>query len=145
MFRTRRPRFSKSDQITFQHFMLYYRVTSDNVNNLFPHWNFLLFLSLKTIQNSNGQMRQLYAYVANQSTRRLVENGMSTGLTNTHTARGFSVLYHVFPRKQSILCSALRHKSYLTLPYVTSLRDSFCLGTFAHGFFGLPPRSLASS
>ena len=33
----------------------------------------------------------------------------------------------------SILCSLLRHKSYLTLPYVTSLRDSFCLGTFAHG------------
>ena len=32
-----------------------------------------------------------------------------------------------------ILCSLLRHKSYLTLLYVTSLRDSFCLGTFAHG------------
>ena len=43
-----------------------------------------------------------------------------------------------------IVCSALRHKSYLTLPYVTSLRDSFCLGTFAHGFIMLPPRSLAS-
>ena len=33
---------------------------------------------------------------------------------------------HVFARKQCILCSALRHKSYLTLPYVTLLRDSFC-------------------
>ena len=41
-------------------------------------------------------MRQLYGYDANESTRRLrVEDGMSTGLTNTHTARGFSVLYHV--------------------------------------------------
>ena len=38
-------------------------------------------------------MRQLYAYNANdanESTRRLVEDGISTGLTNTHTARGFS-------------------------------------------------------
>ena len=79
-------------------------------------------------------MRQLYAYVAIESTRRLVEDGMSTGLTNTHRARGFSVLYHMFARKQYILCSALPHKSYLTLPYVTSLRDSFCLGNFAHSF-----------
>ena len=28
-----------------------------------------------------------------------------------------SVLYHVFVSKQYILCSALRHKGYLTLPY----------------------------
>ena len=90
-------------------------------------------------------MRQLYVHVANESTRRLVEHGMSKGLTNTHTARGFSALYHVFPRKQCILYSALRHKSYLTLPYVTSLRDSICLGTFARGFIRLLPRSLASS
>ena len=40
-------------------------------------------------------MRQPYAYVANESTRRLVEDGMRTGLTNTHTARGFSVLHYV--------------------------------------------------
>ena len=58
-------------------------------------------------------MRQLYAYGANESTRRLVEDGMSTGLTNTETARGFSVRYHVFARKQCILGSALRSKSYL--------------------------------
>ena len=38
---------------------------------------------------------------------------------------------HVFTQKQYILCSALRHKSYLALPYVTLLRDTFCLGTFA--------------
>ena len=94
-----------------------------------------------------GQMRQLYAYDANEgneSTRRLVEDGKNTRLTNTHTARGVSVLYHVFARKQCIL-SALRHKSYLTLPYVTSIQDPFCLGTFAHGFIRLPPCSLASS
>ena len=48
---------------------------------------------------------------------------------------------HVFVRKQCILCYALRPKSYLTLPYVTSLRDSFCLGSFAHGFIMLPPQS----
>ena len=51
---------------------------------------------------------------ATESTRRI-----STGLTK-HTARGFSVLYHVFTRKQCILCSALRHKSYLTLPWKLS-------------------------
>ena len=72
-------------------------------------------------------MRQLYAYDANESTRRLPEDRMSMGLINTHMAWGFSVLYHVFARKQCILCSALRHKSYLTLSlYVTSIRE---LGT----------------
>ena len=70
-------------------------------------------------------MRQPYAYVANESTRRLVEDGMRTGLTNTHTARGFSVLHYVIKA------------TYLTLPYVTSLRGSFCLGTFARGFIRL--------
>ena len=29
-------------------------------------------------------MRQLYAYVANEPTRRLAEDGMSMGLTNKH-------------------------------------------------------------
>ena len=38
-----------------------------------------------------------------------------------------SVLYRVFVSKQCILCSALRHKGYLTLPYVSSIRDSFSL------------------
>ena len=61
-------------------------------------------------------MRQLYTYVADESTLRLVEDGMSTGLTNKKKAREYSVLYHVFARKQCYLCSALRHKSYLTLP-----------------------------
>ena len=78
------------------------------------------------------------------STRRLVEEGMSTGLTNTHTARGFSDLYHVFARKQCILCPALRH-GCLTLLYVTSIRDFSASGTIAHGSIRLPPRSLASS
>ena len=38
-------------------------------------------------------MRQLYAYNANdanESTRRLIKDGISTELTNTHTDRGFS-------------------------------------------------------
>ena len=100
-------------------------------------------ITIKKFQRAN--VTAIYAYVANESTLQLVEDGMSTGLTNTHTARGFSVLYHVFAWKQCILCSALHHKSSLTLPYVTSLRDSFCLGTFVHGFIRLPPCSLASS
>ena len=61
------------------------------------------------------QQPRVDAYDANESTRRMIEDGMSTGLTNTHTARGFCVQYHVFARKQCIVCSALRHKSYLTL------------------------------
>ena len=44
-----------------------------------------------------------------------------------------------------ILFSALRHKNYVTLPFVTSLRDSFCLTTFAHVFIMTPSRSPASS
>ena len=37
----------------------------------FGRWNLLLFLGLKTIKNSSGQMRQLYAYVATESTLHL--------------------------------------------------------------------------
>ena len=57
-------------------------------------------------------MRQLYAwyaYVANESTQRLVEEGISTGLENTHTALRFSALYHFFAQKQCILRSALHY------------------------------------
>ena len=66
-------------------------------------------------------MRQLYVYVANESTRRLDTDGMSTGLTNTHTAREFSLLYYVFAQKHCILCKccALRHKSYLSLQVIS--------------------------
>ena len=74
------------------------------------------FCLAQAIKNSSGQMRQLYAHDANESIRRLVEDGMSPAFTNTRTARGFSIVYHVFSWKQYILCSALRHKSYLTLP-----------------------------
>ena len=34
----------------------------------FACWNFLLFSIPKTIKNSSGQLRQLYAYVADEST-----------------------------------------------------------------------------
>ena len=44
-------------------------------------------------------MRQLHAYVAHESTRRLVEDGMSTGLRLKHTYSlknvAFSVLHYV--------------------------------------------------
>ena len=76
----------------------------------------IIFAQRQAIKNSSGQMRQLYAHDANESTRRLVEDGISPAFTNTRTARGFSIVYHLFARKQCILCSALRHKSYLTLP-----------------------------
>ena len=54
-------------------------------------------------------MQQLYVYVANESTRRLVTDGMSKGLTNTHTAREFSLLYYVFARKHGIFCKSVVH------------------------------------
>ena len=42
---------------------------------------------------------------------------------------------HVLTQKQCILCSVLHHKSYLTLPYLTSLRDSLRLGTFTRLYY----------
>ena len=36
-----------------------------------------------------------------------------------HGMHSCIILMHVFARKQCILCSALRHESYLTIPYVT--------------------------
>ena len=80
---------------------------------------------MKKVQRANAQP---YAYVANKYSWWLVEwtRRMNTGLTSTHTTRGFSVLYyHVFPRKQCILCSALRRKCCLTLLYVTLIRIFF--------------------
>ena len=84
-------------------------------------------------------MRQLYTYVADESARRLVEDGMSTGLTKKKKVREYSVLCHVFARKQCILCSGLRHKSYLTLTKTALcyMASSFILlGIFAHALLG---------
>ena len=71
---------------------------------------------------------------------------MNTGITSTHTARGFSILYRVLARKQSILCSALRHKGlpYITLCYIDS-RFFSAPRKIMHGSIRLPPHSLASS
>ena len=56
-----------------------------------------------------------------------------------------SLFYHVFPRKQCILCSALRCKCCLTLLYVTSIRVFFCpWNSISHGPIRLAPLSLAS-
>ena len=53
------------------------------------------------------------AYDANEyPARRLVEDGMSTGLTNNHTARGFSDL--------SITCS-LENNAFSVLHYVLNV------------------------
>ena len=82
------------------------------------------------------------------STRRLADDRMSRGLTNTNLARGFSDLHHVFARKQCILCATLHHKCCLTLLcYIDSRLFSIfsASGTVAHGSIRLSPRSLASS
>ena len=63
-------------------------------------------------------MRQVYAYDANdvnESTRRLVENVMNTGLTNTHTARGS--LFCVMCSLQNNAFSVLHYVINFTLHY----------------------------
>ena len=91
-------------------------------------------------QQANAQP---YPYDANESTQRLVEDRMNTELSSTPKARGFSVLYHVFDRKQCILCSGLCHKSYLTLLLIRfEIFSPF--RTFAHGSIRLPHSSLTS-
>ena len=67
---------------------------------------------------------------------------MNTGLTSTHTARRFSVLYHVFAQKQCFLSSSLSILCCLTLHYYTLLLHRFEIfsapGTIAHGSIRLP-------
>ena len=63
-------------------------------------------------------MRQLYAYVANEPTRRLAEDGMSFVLTNKHTARGFSVVSRVRSKTMHSLFCIM--SPYTTLCYIAS-------------------------
>ena len=58
-------------------------------------------------------MRQPYAYDANESTRQLVEDGMSTKLTNTHTVCGFSVVSRV--RSKTMHSRLLRFEIFSAL------------------------------
>ena len=68
---------------------------------------------------------------------RFTAQPLSALLTNTHTARGFFVLYHVFiTLKQCILCSVLRHKSYLTLPCVNRFKIFSALELSCKALFG---------
>ena len=68
-----------------------------------------MYFVLKIQQANLGDSYIRVPYVAIESTRRLVEHGTP----NTHTARVFSVLSHMFARKQCIPCSALLHKGHL--------------------------------
>ena len=81
---------------------------------------FCLATCNKKLQRANERP---YAYAANA---RRDEHGTHKHAHSMHTVRGIFVLYHVFARKQCILCSALRHECCLTLLYVTSIRDIFC-------------------
>ena len=67
------------------------------------------------------------------------------GTYSTHMARGFSILYYVFSRKQFILCSALRTSVALHYSMLHRFEIFSTPGTIAHGSIRLPPRSLASS
>ena len=54
-----------------------------------------------------------------------LKDRMDTGLTSTHTACRFSVLYHAFPPKPCILCSFVLFFGYLRAQLA-------CLKTFDH-------------
>ena len=71
--------------------------------------------------------------------------GNEPGTYSTHTARGFSILYYVFSRKQFILCSALRTSVALHYSMLHRFEIFSTPGTIAHGSIRLPPRSLTSS
>ena len=88
-------------------------------------------------------MRQLYTYVANESSRQYywLRTGWALDSQTCTWLLDSLLCIMCSLEKQWILCSALCHKSYLTLTYVTSLRDSLCLGTFAHAFIRLLPCS----
>ena len=85
----------------------------------------LLFFLAACNKNSHWANTTDIAQDGNDPPDDWLKTGLSTGVTNTHTARGFSYMYHVFARKQCMLCSALRHVC-LRLLYVTSIRDFFC-------------------
>ena len=105
----------------------------------------LFFLSGRhAIRNSKRQMRQLSRMMQMNIHLTFGWRRDETGLTNTHPARGFSDLHHVFARKQCILCSTLRHKYYM-LHRFESFSIFSASGTVAHGSMRLSPRSLASS
>ena len=61
-------------------------------------------------------MRQLYAHDANESTRRLVEDGISPAFTNTRTARGLSIVYHLL--LENNVFSVLHYVIKVTLHYL---------------------------
>ena len=115
------------------------------IADAFARWNFFIVLKPKNnlkFQRANATaIRLCCKWIHPTVGWRRDEQG-----THKH-AQGLWILCSVsrIRSKTCIVCSALRHQSYLTLPYVTSLQDSFCLGTFAHGFIKLLPRTLASS
>ena len=87
----------------------------------------ILFFLGHAIKNSSRQMRQI--------SRRMEMIHPMIGwrrdehkTQNMHTARGFSDLYHVFARKQCILCPALRHGCLKLSPVQTgaTLLDVTC-------------------
>ena len=72
----------------------------------------------KPKNNENFQRENAtYAYVANESTRRLVEDGMGTGLTNKRTARGFSVFCITYSL-ENVAFSVLHYARKVTLHYL---------------------------
>ena len=64
-------------------------------------------------------MWRLYVYVANESTGRLVEDGMSTGLSNTHEECSLMswVKKKGFPRKNKIKIKNLISKANARIFY----------------------------
>ena len=95
-------------------------------------WSFLLFLSLKTIKNASRKCDSYTRMLQMNPPDDWLKTGWAQD-SQPSTRLVDSLLFHVFARKRCILCSVLCH---LTLPYVTSLRDSFCLATSRMALLG---------
>ena len=102
------------------------------------------FSKRHAIKNSSGQKKCDRDCVGwKWSTRWLVEDGMNTALTNTHSSW---ILWSA-----SCACSKTKHSLFCItswLPYITLCyidTKIFCApGTIMHGSIRLPPRSIVS-
>ena len=104
---------------------------------------FFLAAGIKISQRANATAIRVTN--ANKSIRGLVEDEMSRGLTCKH-AHGSWILFYITCSLVNNAFSVLHYVIKVTLHYLIRYIDSgfILLGTFAHGYIRLPPRSFAS-
>ena len=83
----------------------------------FACWNFKLFLSPKTLTNSSGQMRQLYACVANESTLTVIDHYRN----NDAVTRFYSGRYRAYENSPICLLAAKNvQQAHNNLPWMSA-------------------------